>query len=109
MYALVNFDGQIGVVVDVAPEEYEIMSSSVQLAGRLDSECGGGIGHAPRCKHIISVLASETVRPNAVALTVTIMNTIFLRCSDDWETIAASPAYMAHAMVTSPGLDLRPL
>lgn len=35
-------------MVDVSPEVYEIMSSFVYLVGRLNAECGGGIGQRPR-------------------------------------------------------------
>ena len=58
-------------------------------------------------KHMISVLASGTVRPNA-AHTVTITTIIFLSCSGDCETTPASSAYsMPHSEVA--GLALRPL
>ena len=54
-------------------------------------------------KHMISVLASETVRPNA-AHTVTITTIIFLSCSGDCETTPASLAYsMPHSDVAGAG------
>ena len=44
------------------------------------------------CKHMISVLASNTVRPNA-AHTTTITPIIFFNCSSDCETTPASSVY----------------
>ena len=46
-YAPVILDGQVGVVVDVPPEVYEIVRLFVYLAGSPDAECGGGIRHPP--------------------------------------------------------------
>ena len=46
-YAPVDFDGHVGVVVDVFPELYEIVRLFVYLADSLDAECGGGIRHPP--------------------------------------------------------------
>ena len=41
-YAPVDLDGQVGVVVDVPPEVYEIVRLLVYLAGSLDAESGSG-------------------------------------------------------------------
>ena len=48
-YAPVDLDGQVGVVVDVPPEVYEVVRLFVYIAGSLDAECGGGIRHPPLC------------------------------------------------------------
>ena len=46
-YAPVDFDGQVGVVVYVPPELYEIVRLLVYLAGSLDAESGSGTRHPP--------------------------------------------------------------
>lgn len=66
----------------------------VHLVGCLDAECGGGIEYSSRSQTHISLLASETDRPNRTQ-TVMIMPIIFLSCSVDGWTIA----------VLSPELD----
>ena len=102
-YAPVDLDGHIGVVVDVPPEVYEIVNLLVYLAGSLDAECGGGIRYPPCAQTLISVLASETVRPN-VTHTAMITTIIFLSCSGDFETTPASSAYiMPHIDVSGAG------
>ena len=64
-YAPGDRDGQVGVVVDVPPEVYEIMRLFLYLAGSLDAECGGGIRHPP-CAQIhdlsIGLRNGQTVR-----------------------------------------------
>ena len=40
--APVNFDGQVGIVVDVPPEVYELVRLVVHLASCLYAEYGGG-------------------------------------------------------------------
>ena len=90
-YAPIDLDGQVRVVVDVPPEVYEIVRLLVYLPGSLDAESESGIQHPLVRKHMISVLASETVRPNA-AHTVTITSIIFVICSGNFETTPASPA-----------------
>ena len=56
-------------------------------ASTLNVEVDSGIPFV--CKHMILVLASDTVRPNA-AHTTTITPIIFLSCSGDCETTPAS-------------------
>ena len=88
-YAPVDLDGQVSVVVVVPPEVselvrlVEIWSAASTLKMAVDS----GIPFVP--KHMIPVLASDTVRPNA-AHTTTITPIIFLSCSDICETTPAS-------------------
>ena len=106
----VDFDGEVGVVVDIPPEEYESFACSYTwpAASKLNVVAASGIPLVR--KHIISVLSSETVRLNA-SHTVTITTTIFLSCSGDWETTAASSAYsIPHSYVARAGsLAVRPL
>ena len=66
-YAPVNLDGQVGVVVDTPPEVYELVRLFVHLARCLYAEYDNPFVR----KCMISVLASDTVRPNA-AHTITI-------------------------------------
>ena len=47
-YAPVDLDGQVGVVVDVLPEVYEIASFLLYLVGSLGADSGSGIRH-PLC------------------------------------------------------------
>ena len=86
-YAPVDLDGQVGVVVDVPSEVYELVRLFVYLASTLNAAVVSSIPLVR--KHMISVLASETVKPN-VAHTVTITTIIFLSCSGDCETTPAS-------------------
>ena len=74
MYTPVDFDGEFGVLVDMPPEVYEVMRFlyTWPAASTLNVVVASGIPLVR--KHIISVLASETVRPNAVH-TVTIIIT----------------------------------
>ena len=46
-YAPVDLDGQVGIVVDVPPELYELVRLVVHLARCLYAECGGGLRHIP--------------------------------------------------------------
>ena len=89
-YAPVDLDGQVGILVDVSPEVYKLIRLVVHLTRCFYAECGGG-GIPFARKHIISVLASDMVRPNA-AHTTTITSIIFLNCSGDCETAPASSA-----------------
>ena len=45
-YAPADFDGQVGVVLDVSPEVYELVRLVVPLAGCLYAEHGSG---SPSC------------------------------------------------------------
>ena len=47
-YAPVDFDGHVGVVVDVSPEVYKLVCMVVHLARCLYAECGGGLRHPLR-------------------------------------------------------------
>ena len=93
VYASVDLDGQVGIVVDVPPEVYKLVHLVVHLASCLYVEYGAVDSGIPftRNKHMISVLASDTVRPNA-AHTTTTTPIIFLGCSGDCETTPASSA-----------------
>ena len=86
-YASVDLDGQVGI-----PPRYT--NSFVWLytwpaASTLNVAVDSGIPFVR--KHMISVLASDTVRPNT-AHTTTITPIIFLNCSGDCETTPASSA-----------------
>ena len=48
VYAPVDLDGQVGVVVDVSPEVYKLVRLVVHLARWLYAECGGGVRHPLR-------------------------------------------------------------
>ena len=41
----VNLDGQVGIVVDVSSEVYELVRLVVHLTGCLYAEYGGGLRH----------------------------------------------------------------
>ena len=90
-YAPVDLDGSVGIVVDVSREVYKLVRQVVHLAAAstLNVAVDSGIPFAR--KHMISVLASDTARPNA-AHTTTITSIIFLNCSGDCETTPASSA-----------------
>ena len=47
-YASIDFDGQVGIVVDVPPEVYELVRLVEHLARYLYAECGGGLRHPLR-------------------------------------------------------------
>ena len=83
-YAPIDLDGQVGIVVDVPPKVYKLVRLAVHLvraASTLNVAVDSGIHFVS--KHIIvSVLASDTVRPNAPH-TTTITPIIFLSCSGD--------------------------
>ena len=57
VYAPVGLDGQASVVVDVAPEVYEIVDLFVYPAGNLDAEYGDGIQHPPLAQYRFDALA----------------------------------------------------
>ena len=40
--ARIDLDGQVGIVVDIPPEVYELVNLAVHLARCLYGECGGG-------------------------------------------------------------------
>ena len=90
------------MVVDVPSEVYELVGLYTwPAASTLNVAVASGIPIVR--KHMISVLASETVRPNA-AHTVTITTIIFLTCSGDCEMTPASSAYsMPHSDVAGTG------
>ena len=88
-FAAVGLDGQVGIVVDIPPEVHKLVRLVVHLGSFLNMAVGSVIPFVR--KHMISVLASDTVKPNA-AHTTTIMPIIFLSCSGDCETTPASSA-----------------
>ena len=47
-YALIDLDGQVGIVVDVSSEVYKLARLVVLLARCLYAECGGGLRHPLR-------------------------------------------------------------
>ena len=78
------------VVVNVPPEVYELVRLAVHLAGCLDAEyVGEGIPFVRH--HMISALASDTVRPNDAHMT-TITHIIFLIFLGTCETTLAKSA-----------------
>ena len=89
------------------PEVYKLVRLAVHLARCLYAECGGELRHPSARKHMISVLASDTVRPNA-AHTTTITPIIFLNCSGDCETTRHRQR-KAYPKAASRGLTLRQL
>lgn len=64
-YALVDFDGKVGVVVDDPSEAYEITDMCAHLAGYPSAEHVDGIGQPLVRRHIMSVLDTETLEPTA--------------------------------------------
>ena len=90
-YATVDLDGQVGIVIDAPPEVYELVSLvyTWPAASTLNMAVDSGIPFVR--KHMISALASDTVRPNA-AHTTTTTPIIFLIRSGDCETTPASSA-----------------
>ena len=87
-----DLDGQVGIVVDVSPELYKLVRLVVHLARclyTLNVAVDSGIPFER--KQMMSVLASDTARPNA-AHTTTITPIIFLGFSGDCETTPASSA-----------------
>ena len=74
-------------MVDVSPEVYELVRLVVHLVRYLYVAVDYGIPFERN--HMISVLASDTVRPNAVH-TTTIIPTTFLSCQGDWKKTSAS-------------------
>ena len=90
-YTPIDLDGQVGIVVDI-PQSIQTRSfGCIHLDHFLFAECGGGLRIPFVRKHMISVLASDTVRPNAPHKP-TITPIIFLGCSRDCETTPASSA-----------------
>ena len=90
-YAPIDLGGHVSIVVDVPPEVYKLVRLVVHLARCLYADCGGGLRPPFVRKDMISVLASDTVRPNA-AHTATTTPTIFVSWSGDCETALASSA-----------------
>ena len=78
-YTPVDLDRQIGIVVDVSPEVYKLVRLVVHpaAASTLNVAVNSGISFVH--KDMITVLASDTVRPNAEHRT-TITPIIFLSC-----------------------------
>ena len=64
MYAPVNLDGQVGIGVDVFPDVYELVCLVVHLAGCIYAQIVVDSGIPFMLKHMISVLTSNTLRPN---------------------------------------------
>ena len=48
VYAPVDLDGQVGVVVNISLEVYKLVRLVVHLAPCLNAECGGGLRHPLR-------------------------------------------------------------
>ena len=69
-YALVDLDGQVGIVVDISPEVDELVCLGINLACCLYTDYGGGLRHPLVRKHMVSVLASDTVRSNLAHTTM---------------------------------------
>ena len=69
---------RVGIVVDVSPGVYKLVKLVVHLTHCLYAECNVAVdsGIPFVRKHVIAVLASDTVRPNA-AHTTTITPIIF--------------------------------
>ena len=90
-YAPIDLDRQFGVVVGVPLEVYELVRLVKYLPRCLYAECRWRWTRAsPSCVNMtISVLTSDTMRPNA-AHTTTITPIIFLGCSGECETTPAS-------------------
>ena len=88
--ASVDLDGQGGVVVDVPREVYELVRLVVHLTSRLYAKYGGGIPFMR--EHMILVVASDTIRPNAVYMAMITPPIIFLGYSGECETTPASSA-----------------
>ena len=87
-YAPVDLDGKVGIVVDASPEVYNsfVWLYTWPAASTLNMSMDSGIPFAR--KHIISVLASNAVRPDATH-TTTITPIIFPKYSGDLETTPA--------------------
>ena len=63
-YSPVDLDGQVGIVVDVPPEVYELVRLVVHLAFCLYAECGGGLRHPLRAlTHNLSLGLRHGERP----------------------------------------------
>ena len=95
-YAPVDFDGQVGIVVDVPPEVYKLVRPlyTWPAASALKMAVDSGIPFAR--KYMISVLASDTVKPNA-AHTTTI--------SHHWYSVCVC-VFSSHSFWTSSSLDV---
>ena len=93
VYAPIDLDGQVSIMVDVPTEVHKLVRPAVHLARCLYAKCGGGVRHPLRAcvSTWVSVLVSDTVRPDVVH-TITITPIIFLSCSRDRETTPASSA-----------------
>ena len=92
-YAPVDLDGKVDVVVDIAREVYKLVRLVVHLASCLHAEYGRASGTPFVRKDMVSVLASDTVRPNAAhTTTITITSIIFLGYSGYCKTTPASSA-----------------
>ena len=103
-YVPVDLDGQIGVVVVEDPPGIRTRSFG-GTSGWLPLRWIWWVPPAsPSCvKHMISLLASDTVRPNA-AHTTTITPIIFQSCSVKFQATLASSSYsMPHSKVKRAG------
>ena len=87
----IDLDGQVGIVVNVSPRYRNsfVWLYTLPAASTVNVEVDSGIPFAR--KHVISVLASDTVRPNATHTTA-IIPIIFLSCSGDCKTTPTSSA-----------------
>ena len=90
--APVNSDGQVAVVVDVPVRSTKTCAClyTCPAASVLNVTAKSSIFLAR--KHVIAVLAFETVRAN-ITHTVAILTITFLNCLGYCETTVASPAY----------------
>ena len=106
-YAQIDLDEQVGIMADVPPEVHNsfVWLFTWHAAFTLNVAVDSGIPSVR--KHMISVLASDTVRPNT-AHTITITSIIFLAVRG----IARRPRHRqrkACPKAASPGLFLRQL
>ena len=88
-YAPIDLDGQVGIVV--APEVYELFlwAFTWPSPSTLNMAVDSSIPLVR--KDILSVLASDTVRPNAAhTTTITLIILLLISFSGDFETTSAS-------------------
>ena len=82
-----DLDGLVDIVVDIRPryKVYDFVGLVNHLVSCPYAKYGGRLQHIFVRKHFVSVLASDTMRPNATHTTTT-APIIFLSCTDDCAT-----------------------
>ena len=90
-HAPVDFSSKVGVLARSCPNVHELGGLFVHLTGCLSSTESDPV-HTSRQRHMVSVLASETVNPNEPH-TAMISAIIFAGLFLDLETMPASSAY----------------